>query len=105
LIVIFGRPAGESQILTLEFDEGDEGIPIFSTTAEAKALLRSTDAFGPGWEARELSDAQLLLLLKEFSGAIEYVVLNPPPQRPEGGMTAELVALEHFIELLRERLQ
>ncbi len=105
MIVIFGRPAGESQILTLEFDEGDEGIPIFSTTGEAEALLRSTDAFGPSWKARELSDAQLLPLLEELSGVVEHVVLNPPPQRPEGGMTAELVALEHFIELLRERLQ
>ncbi len=105
MVVIFGGPAGESQILTLEFDEGDEGIPIFSTTAEAEALLRSTDTFGPGWKTLELSDAQLLPLLEELSGVVEHVVLNPPPQRPEGGMTAELVALEHFIELLRERLQ
>jgi hypothetical protein len=105
LVVIFGGPAGESQILTLEFDEGDEGIPIFGTIAEAEALLRSTDAFGPGWKALELSDAQLLSVLEELSGVVEHVVLNPPPQRPEGGMTTELLALQDFIERLRERLQ
>jgi hypothetical protein len=105
LVVIFGGPAGEPQILTLEFDEGDEGIPLFSTIVEAEALLSSTDAFGPGWKALELSDAQLLPLLEELSGVIEHVVLNPPPQRPEGGMTAELVELQEFIERLRERLQ
>ncbi len=105
MVVIFGGPAGEPQILTLEFDEGDEGIPLFSTIAEAEDLLRSTDAFGPGWKALELSDAQLLPLLEEFSDVVEYVVVNPPPQMPEGGMTAELVALQHFIELLRERVQ
>ncbi|PLS85510.1 MAG: hypothetical protein CYG60_12195 [Actinobacteria bacterium] len=105
MVVIFGGAVGDPQILTLEFDEGDEGIPIFGTIAEAEALLRSTDAFGPGWEALELSDAQLLPLLEELSDEVEHVVLNPPPQRSEGGMTAELVGLHEFIERLRDRLQ
>ncbi len=67
MVVIFGGPAGEQQILTLEFDEGDEGIPLFSTIDEAEALLSSTDTFGPGWKALELSDAQLLPLLEAVS--------------------------------------
>ncbi len=105
MVIIFGGAVDDQQILTLEFDEGDEGIPIFGTIAETEDLLRSTDAFGPGWEALELSDAQLLSLLEELPGVVEHVVLNPPPQRPGGGMTAELVALHEFIERLRERLQ
>ncbi len=105
MIVIFGGPAGEPQILTLEFDEGDEVIPLFSTIAEAEALLRSTDVFGSDWKPLELSDAQLLPLLEEFSGVVEYAVLNPPPQRPEGNMTADLVALQRFIEFLQGRPQ
>ncbi len=74
-------------------------LPLFDSATKAEAFLSSTD-FGPGWKPVEVSGAGLLAVLEGCREKLEYVALNPPPARKEGGMRVEMGSLEELIDAL-----
>ena len=74
-------------------------LPLFDSVTKAETFLSSTD-FGPGWKPVEVSGAGLLAVLEGCREKAEYVALNPPPARKEGGMRVEMGSLEELIDAL-----
>ncbi len=75
-------------------------LPLFDSAEKAGAFLAST-SFGPDWKPVEVSGAGLVAVLESWRGQVEYVALNPPPARAEGGMQVEMGGLEELIEALQ----
>ena len=79
-------------------------LPLFDSAAKAQAFLDSTN-FGPNWKPVEVSGAGLVAILESVREEIEYVALNPPPARAEGGMRVEMGSLEELLEAFEQSRQ
>lgn len=76
-------------------------VPLFDSTAKAEAFLDSI-GFGPNLEPIEVSTAGLIRALESVESEVEYVALDPPPARSEGGMKVRMGSLSELIEALEE---
>ncbi len=76
-------------------------VPLFGSRAKAEAFLDST-GFGAGLEPVEVSVAGLIRALESVEDEAEYVALDPPPARSEGGMKVRMGSLGELIEALEE---
>ena len=94
-VLLFEEAAPGAMPLVISVD--DRGaLPLFDSAQKARAFLSSTD-FGPDWKPVEVSGAGLVAVLESCRGQVEYVALNPPPAREEGGMKVEMGGLEELI--------
>ncbi len=98
-VLLFQEAAPGAEPLMISVD--DRGaLPLFDSAEKAGAFLAST-SFGPDWKPVEVSGAGLVAVLESWRGQVEYVALNPPPARAEGGMQVEMGGLEELIEALQ----
>lgn len=98
-VLLFEEATPGAMPLMISVD--DHGaLPLFDSAEKAEAFLSSAD-FGPDWRPVEVSGAGLLAVLESCRHQVEYVALNPPPARAEGGMKVEMGSLEELIEALQ----
>lgn len=86
------------QALTME-RSGEMLLPVFSFREEAELFAKIES--GTSWLTWELTNEELLLMLRKLSGIVARVCLDPLPL-VAGGEMLELVSLkrERFEELL-----
>lgn len=101
-VVIIGGPETTEELLAIVLDDG-EAIPLFDSIEEAEEFLASTGDFGKDWSARQVSAAELVDLLEYQGEEVEYVALNPPPERLTGGMEVQILYREILIDLLKRQ--
>jgi hypothetical protein len=102
-VLLVEEAAPGAMPLMISVDEHG-ALPLFDSTEKAEVFLNSTN-FGPGWKPVEVSGAGLVTVLESCRGQVEYVALNPPPAREEGGMRVEMGSLEELIDALEQSLQ
>ena len=79
---------------------GERGaVPLFDSEAKAQEFLASA-GFGAELEPVEVSSAGLIRALESVAGEVEYVALNPPPAREEGGMIVRMGSLSELVDAL-----
>lgn len=76
-------------------------VPLFDSTAKARVFLDSL-GFGAGLEPVEVSRAGLIRALESVGREVEYVALDPPPARSEGGMKVRMGSLNELVKALEE---
>jgi hypothetical protein len=103
-VVIVGGPEEEDELLAIVLDDG-EAIPLFDSVEEAEAFLSSTGDMGADWRAREVSARELIELLEYQGDEVEYVALDPPPERLEGGMEVQVIQRDLLTGLLRRQTE
>ena len=102
-VLLFEEAASGATPLMISVDER-RALPLFDSAEKAEAFLYSTD-FGSGWKPVEVSGAGLVAVLESCRGQVEYVALNPPPAREEGGMKVEMGNLEELLEAFEQSRQ
>ena len=95
-VLLFEEPSPGATPLMISVDERG-ALPLFDSAEKAQAFLDST-SFGPDSQLVELSGAGLVAVLESCRDQVEYVALNPPPAREDGGMKVEMGSLEELIE-------
>ena len=102
-VLLFEEAAPGAEPLMISVDERP-ALPLFDSNERAEAFLSSAD-FGPGWKPVEVSGMGLIAVLESARDHVEYVALNPPPAREEGGMKVEMGGLEELVEALEQGRQ
>ena len=102
-VLLFQEAAPGATPLLISVD-GRGALPLFGAADKADTFLSSAD-FGPGWKPVEVSGAGLLAILESCRGQVEYVALNPPPAREEGGMKVEMGSLEELTDAFEQSQQ
>lgn len=74
-------------------------VPLFDSEAKARDFVAST-GFGADLEPVEVSSAGLIRALESVEDEVEYVVVNPPPAREEGGMSVKMGSLRELVDVL-----
>ena len=74
-------------------------VPIFDSGAKAQDFIASM-GFGSDLEPVEVSSAGLIRALESVEVEVEYVALNPPPPREEGGMRVRMGSLRELVDAL-----
>ena len=74
-------------------------VPLFDSEAKARDFVAST-GFGSDLEPVEVSSAGLIRALESVEDEVEYVVVNPPPAREEGGMRVRTGSLRELVDAL-----
>jgi hypothetical protein len=84
--LVVHAPQGVPLPLTIELPNGGNALVLFSSQGKAEGFLSGPRNFGPSI-VDEVSTNQLLGWLRAHSKwrAAEYVALDPPPQRSDGG--------------------
>lgn len=75
--------------------------PLFDSMEKAESFLSSVGLDGE-YSPVEVSTARLIETLEPFGDIIEYVAINPPPEKVGGGMKVRMGSLVELIEALRE---
>jgi hypothetical protein len=79
-------------------------VPLFDSRAKAKSFVDST-GFGPDFEPVEVSATGLIRALESVEREVDYVALDPPPARGEGGMRVRMGSLRELISALEQSSQ
>jgi hypothetical protein len=106
-VIVIPHPSMQMQAvpLTVRVEDGD-ALPIFASVERAEDFLSSPHMLGPGL-VKEVALAQLVELLELYLsfGFAEYAVLDPPPQRWDGGhMVVDVTSAKDLSEFLKEHL-
>jgi hypothetical protein len=102
-VVIVGGAEVADELLAIVLDD-DKAIPLFDSVEEAETILGSTDDFGKGWRAREVTAIELIELLEYQSDEVQYVAWSPPPENLKGGMEVNVIYHEILTDLLSRQV-
>lgn len=102
-VLLFEEVVPDAEPLAMMVDDR-AAVPLFDSTAKARVFLDSID-FGTDLEPVEVSTAGLIRALESVESEVEYIALDPPPARSEGGMRIRMGSLSELIEALEESRQ
>ena len=80
------------EVLTIDLDEGEEALPVFSFEEEAQMYL-GVEASGEGWRVRETRAGELVSVLFGCCAHVGYVALDPLPSMV-ADQTVRLLSLD-----------
>lgn len=99
-VLLFEEVVPGAEPLAIMVDDR-AAVPLFDSTAKAAAFLDSL-GFAQSLEPVEVSTMGLIRALESVESEVEYVAIDPPPARSEGGMKVRMGSLSELIEALEE---
>ncbi|HSK85607.1 MAG TPA: hypothetical protein VK902_19715 [Rubrobacter sp.] len=90
------------EVLTIDSEDDEQVLPIFSFEEEAQLFLRFCEA-GRGWKVRETSPGELISVLSGPCAEVSEVALDPVPEVCGAALLGLLsVERDEFVEVLLE---
>jgi hypothetical protein len=88
------------EVLRMPLEGKGEGLPVFTAGWAARGYLLAEEAPGRGWRVRACPPRELFSLLLGPCAGVEWVALDPRPDRRGGGDRANVMPRENFVHYL-----